>query len=80
MKQELIEKYLKPKKKKLDEASASSGTGLINWTFWNRGASLIYVRNEEVLFSNTHEFPTGSPMYGEIRRDAQARGYTILDW
>jgi len=82
----LLDKYLmdscgkKHKKKKVEEASGA-GSGLaIADTFWNRRANLIYVRNEEVLFSSTSEFPTGSSMTDEERKSAKSRGYILLDW
>ena len=74
----LLDKYLD--KEKIDESSGS-GSGLaIADTFWNKRANLIYVRNEEVLFSSTVEFPTGSSMTDEQRKTAKSRGYILLDW
>ena len=68
------------KKEKVDESSGA-GSGLaISDTFWNRRANLIYVRNEEVLFSSTAEYPTDSPMTDEQRKTAKSRGYILLDW
>jgi hypothetical protein len=79
MKTELIEKYLTPNK--IDEASGAGTSYEMMWnTFWSKKSPLIYVNNEgEVLWSNSHEFPAGTPMVGEVRRDAQARGYIIMD-
>ncbi len=75
----LLDKYL-DKKIKIDEASGA-GSGLaIADTFWNKRANLIYVRNGEVLFSSTAEFPTGSPMTDEQQKSAKSRGYILLDW
>lgn len=75
----LLDKYL-DKEIKIDESSGA-GSGLaIADTFWNRRANLIYVRNEEVLFSSTSEFPTGSSMTDEQRKSAKTRGYILLDW
>ena len=52
----LLDKYL-DKEIKIDESSGA-GSGLaIADTFWNRKANLIYVRNEEVLFSSTADVP-----------------------
>lgn len=83
MRKELLEKYLNPKKcKDLNEASNhphEGGGNLGFFTFWDR-KPMIYVRNQEVLFCNSAEFPTGSPMGEDERRDAQQRGYIILDW
>lgn len=75
---QIVEKYTSKKKEPVNEASASSGTSLINWTFWDR-KPLIYVENDQVLFSNTWEFPTGSEMSTETRQRASARGYIIVD-
>lgn len=68
-------------KKKVDEASGcGAGSDIMGNLWWNKKANLIYVRNEEVLFSSTSEFPTGSPMNDEQRKSAKARGYILLDW
>ena len=79
----LLDKYLldscgkkHSKKKKIDEEFSLVMTD----SWWNRRANLIYVRNEEVLFSSTAEFPTGSSMTDEERRSANARGFILLDW
>ncbi len=72
---EIIEKHLNPKK--IVEAAAA-GTSLINQTFWDR-KPLIYVRNEEVVFSNSWEFPIGTEMSNETRQQASSRGYIIID-
>ena len=61
-------------KKKVDESS------LMGAMWWNKRANLIYVRNEEVLFSSTAEFPTGSSMTAEDRQDAKYRGFILIDW
>ena len=45
---------------------------------WSRGL-LIYVKENEVLWSYNHEFPPGYVMTPEDRQRARARGYTILD-
>ena len=83
MRQELIEKYLDGKKKRdINEASNDNNQGGGNlgfYTFWDK-KPMIYVRDGEVLFHNSIEFPTGSPMGEDERRDATARGYIILDW
>ena len=70
-----------PKKKKVDESSGcGTGSDIMGAMWWNKRMNLIYIRNEEVLFSSTAEFPTGSPMTDEIRQSAKARGYILLDW
>ena len=73
-------KYL-DKKIKIEEAGgAGTSLEIMGNLWWNKRANLIYVRNEEVLFSSTAEFPTGSPMTDEQRKSAKTRGYIILDW
>ena len=85
----LLDKYLldscgkkHSKKKKIDEESSlvMKSSLVMTDSWWNRRANLIYVRNEEVLFSSTAEFPTGSSMTDEERRSAKARGFILLDW
>ena len=77
----LLDKYLSPKKEKLDEASgAGTSLEIMGNTFWNKRANLIYVRNKEVLFSNSPDFPIGAPMDEEQRRNAQSLGYVLIDW
>jgi len=79
MRTDLIEKYLTPKKEKLDESSGA-GTSYEMMNFWNKRSPMIYVNNDgEVLWSNSHEFPAGTDMVGDVRHDAQARGYIIMD-
>jgi len=81
----LLDKYLldscgkKRSKKKIDESSPY-GTDIMGALWWNKRANFIYVRNEEVLFSSTAEFPTGSSMTDEERKLAKARGFILLDW
>lgn len=69
------------KKKKVNEASGNpSGSTELWFGAWGKRNNLIYIRNEEVLFSSTAEFPTGSPMGENERQRASARGYILLDW
>ena len=75
----LLDKYL-DKKIKIKEPIQESSLEIMGNLWWNKRANLIYVRNEEVLFSSTAEFPTGSPMTDEQRKTAKARGYILLDW
>lgn len=77
----LLDKYLDKTIEKVDEASgAGTSLEIMGNTWWNKRSNLIYVRNEEVLFSSTSEFPTGSPMTDEHRKQAKDRGYILLDW
>ena len=75
----LIEKYLTPKKKETVNESSPYGSTEMWFGAWNR-SNLIYVRDDEVLFSRSWEYPTGSPMTQEERKSARARGYILLDW
>ena len=62
------------KKKKINESSE------LWFGAWSKPNPIIYIRNEEVLFSSNAEFPTGAPMGEEERKRASARGYVLLDW
>ena len=74
--EKLLDKYLDKKpEKKIDESSL-----VMTDSWWNKRSNFIYVRNEEVLFSSTADFPTGSFMTDEQRRTAKARGFILLDW
>lgn len=77
----IVEKYMNPKKKK-KKLSESSGAGTsyeISQTWWGK-SSLIFVRNEKVLFSNTVHYPIGTTMTENDRLIAGSQGYIILDW
>jgi hypothetical protein len=76
MRKELIEKYLCKDKKKKKEINESSELWFGSWS----RPHMIWVRNEQVLFSNNAEFPTGSPMGESQRRAARSRGYILVDW
>jgi hypothetical protein len=90
MRKELIDKYLTEKEKVLYESSGQyqgadqGGLGTsyeTMWqTWWGKKSAMIYVRDDMVLWSNSHEFPSGTIMDDDIRHDAQARGYIILDY
>lgn len=71
---------IRKKKKKTNESSGNSGSTELWFGAWNKRSNLIYIRNEEVLFSSNAEFPIGSPMKEEDRKRASARGYILLDW
>lgn len=73
-------KSWKPKRKKKVNESSPYGSSEMWFGAWNKRSMIIYVRNEEVLFSSTGEFPTGSSMTEEDRKRASARGYILLDW
>lgn len=62
---------------KLDEASGAGGSSEI-WFGYNRSL-LIYVQENEVLFSYNYEFPPGYKMNDEDRQRARALGYILLD-
>jgi hypothetical protein len=76
MRKELIEKYLCKKKKKDKSMNESSELWFGSWS----RPHMIWVRNNQVLFSNNVEFPTGSPMGESERKAAQSRGYILVDW
>ena len=61
----------------VDEASGAGGSS--EFSFGYNRALLIYVQEDEVLFSYNHEFPTGSIMDDDTRQRARSRGYTLLD-
>jgi len=73
----IIEKYITPKK--IEHIKESSPYGSSMWFHMWSKAHIIYVKNEEVLFSTSWEFPSGSPMTEDIRARAKARGYIVLD-
>jgi len=74
---DIIEKYITPQKERVNESSPYGSSMWFNG--WSK-SSIIYVRDEEVLFSTSWEYPTGSPMTEDIRERARARGYILADW
>ena len=63
---------------KLDESSGNSGSTELWFGSWSRPL-LIYVQENEVLWSYNHDFPPGYYMTDDDRQRARARGYIILD-
>jgi hypothetical protein len=77
----IVEKYMNPKKKK-KKVSESSGAGTsyeVSNSWWGK-KNMIFVRNDEVLFSNNHLYPIGSSMTEADRDVATMKGFVILDW
>jgi hypothetical protein len=76
----IYEKYLtkSPRPPKINEASGAGGSSELWFGSWSRPL-LIYLQNEEVLWSYNTEFPPGHIMTPEDRQRARARGYILLD-
>lgn len=62
----------------ITEASGVGGSSELWFGSWSR-ALLIYVKENEVLWSYNHEFPPGYVMTDEDRQRARALGYILLD-
>ena len=77
---EWVDGQWKPKKKETVDESSPYGSDIMGAMWWNKRMNLIYVRNEEVLFSSNAEFPTGSSMTYEERQAAKYRGFILIDW
>ena len=81
MKQELIDKYLTDdtlnEVEKLDESSGTGGSSELWFGSWSRPL-LIYMQEDEVLFSYNHEFPPGYKMTEDDIERARARGFILV--
>lgn len=63
--------------KKLDESSGTGGSSELWFGSWSRPL-LIYMQEDEVLFSYNHEFPPGYKMTEDDIERARARGFILV--